>query len=110
MKVQLGGVEYAAALPRRFAERRGLCSQWINNRLVGAAAIAGMCIPDLKVGYTLAMVEGNVYEYGSVVLEELVVKRGLSEVELVQVAAGLFTEIAAATFPSAAEVEKAEDF
>ncbi len=110
MKVQLGGVEYAATLPRRFAERRGLCGQWVNNRLVGAAAFLGACLPDLKIGYTLGMAEGNVYEYGSAILEELVVKRGLSEVEIVRVGAELFTATAAATFPSASEVERAEDF
>jgi hypothetical protein len=115
--VRLGGNEYPVQLPKRHAERRELATCWANANLRGAGAVLAVCVPSLGVlrsrenpqGLDPAAFGYNWYEFGAEALD-LLLSRGLAEMDVLRESVPVFNAIAALLLPSQGEVNEARDF
>lgn len=107
--VTLAGKEHEVILPTRFAERKELCGAWVNNRIRGAAALVGFCVPSLNVGISFQLCDYNPYEYGAQVLDRLAAM-GISDVDMVAASVSIFNALSEGLYPTDPEVVAAVDF
>lgn len=109
LKVTLGGEEHEVVLPQQWAVRRELVLGCVRNSLRGGAAVVGACVPSLKLKASYAGHHCEPVAYGGAVWEELSM-RGIGDGEIVEQSVAIFNALRELAFPSAEEVEGAEDF